>query len=157
SGRVSSSWRVRSIGSTIAGLPSSAGSTSCWGPDSSRKKPTRRIEVAHFMQSFSVIITACNCAAVVERTLRRAEQALAFCGRQGPGTPAPRGEAVIVDDGSTDGTERVVADFARNRADWVVVRRERPSSPSCARNTGVQRSKGELLFFLDGDDLFLPE
>src|SRR5262249_41167833 len=30
------------------------------------------------------------------------------------------------------------------------------SSPSCARNAGVEATSGELLFFLDGDDLFLP-
>jgi tetratricopeptide (TPR) repeat protein len=37
-----------------------------------------------------------------------------------------------------------------------VVRRPQASSPACARNAGARQARGELLFFLDGDDLFLP-
>jgi hypothetical protein len=37
-----------------------------------------------------------------------------------------------------------------------LVQREKSSSPSCARNAGVACSTGDLLCFLDGDDLFFP-
>src|SRR5262249_26972988 len=77
--------------------------------------------------------------------------------RNSPGVgPAVAAEVVVVDDGSADGTYRTALEFTRGKGSWKVVRRDSPSSPSCARNTGVSHSSGELLFFLDGDDLFLP-
>jgi tetratricopeptide (TPR) repeat protein len=65
-------------------------------------------------------------------------------------------EVVIVDDGSTDDTPRIVQRFAAGQPAWKVVRRPQASSPSCARNTGANLAGGDILFFLDGDDLFLP-
>jgi tetratricopeptide (TPR) repeat protein len=109
------------------------------------------------MESLSVIVTTHNCAAVVQRTLQSVATALAFL-RQSAGQAAADGaEIIVVDDGSADSTPQLVAEFAAGRPGWKVVRRDKPSSPSCARNTGVCRATGELLFFLDGDDLFLPE
>src|SRR6476661_207098 len=107
------------------------------------------------MDSFSVIVTAHNCAAFIGPALRSVEAAIAAFQRQRPSASAT-GEVVVVDDGSTDGTSQQVAEFTRGRNFWKVVRRDTPSSPSCARNTGALHSAGALLFFLDGDDLFLP-
>ncbi len=61
-----------------------------------------------------------------------------------------------MDDGSTDDTPRVVQSFLAGRQGWRLLRRPEPSSPGAARNAGVGQAHGELLFFLDGDDLFLP-
>src|SRR5262249_41838814 len=58
---------------------------------------------------------------------------------------------------STDTTAEVAAAFVQGKASWKVLRRPKASSPSCARNTGARAAQGELLFFLDGDDLFLPQ
>ncbi|MHB1423447.1 MAG: glycosyltransferase family 2 protein [Gemmataceae bacterium] len=104
------------------------------------------------MDSYSVIVPVHNNAAVVRRTLRSLDVAIAFLNREW-GSTVP-GEVVVVDDGSTDDSSRAVAEYGK---DFKLVRRERASSPSCARNTGVSHSRGQLLFFLDGDDLFLPE
>ncbi len=46
---------------------------------------------------------------------------------------------------------------ARQKLIYTVVRRPQPSSPACARNVGVAASLGELLFFLDAADLYLPQ
>lgn len=90
----------------------------------------------------------------MERTLQSVVDAIAWleaCAE----TPVAA-DVVIVDDGSSDQTSDVAAGFARRYAPWKVVSRERPTSPAFARNLGVRSSHGELLFFLDGDDLFLP-
>jgi glycosyltransferase involved in cell wall biosynthesis len=63
----------------------------------------------------------------------------------------------VVDDGSTDRTPAILHQFTAGKPSYTLVRHERPTSPSCARNAGVAASSGELLWFVDGDDLFLPE
>jgi tetratricopeptide (TPR) repeat protein len=109
------------------------------------------------MASLSVIITTHNCAPVVAKTLQSVGEAQAVFHRHDFRWKDVATEVVVVDDGSTDDTCQVVLDFARDRPDWRLVRRAKASSPSCARNTGVREAQGELLFFLDGDDLYLPQ
>jgi tetratricopeptide (TPR) repeat protein len=106
------------------------------------------------MDSFSIIVTACNFGPFIGRSLQSVHDALAlFHAEFGRST---RTEVVVVDDGSTDDTPRVVQSFLAGRVDWRVLRRPEPSNPGAARNAGVQHAQGDLLFFLDGDDLFLP-
>lgn len=105
------------------------------------------------MESLSIIVTACNNAATIAAALRSVEEALTvFQSEQ----PAVATEVVVVDDGSTDDTPQQVRALTAGRNDWKVVWRDQPSSAARARNTGVGHARGQVLFFLDGDDLFLP-
>ncbi len=61
-----------------------------------------------------------------------------------------------MDDGSTDDTAQLVQRLGHGRPGWKLLRRPQSSSPSCARNGGARQARGDILFFLDGDDLFLP-
>jgi glycosyltransferase involved in cell wall biosynthesis len=60
-------------------------------------------------------------------------------------------ELVVVDDGSEDDTSVRAASAGAHR----VVRRVAPGGPAAARNTGVQESDGDLVAFLDADDLWV--
>jgi len=62
-------------------------------------------------------------------------------------------EVVIVDDGSFDST----SDILRRYSGAAKVIRQENRGPAAARNTGVARSSGELIAFLDADDAWLPE
>ena len=66
-------------------------------------------------------------------------------------------ELIVVDDGSTDGTERIVEEFRREWADSVQYIFQTNQGVSAARNHGVVRSSGELLAFLDSDDVWQRE
>jgi glycosyltransferase involved in cell wall biosynthesis len=65
-------------------------------------------------------------------------------------------ELLVVDDGSTDGTEKAIRD--RFGADpRMVYLRKRNGGTATARNHGLERARGDFVAFLDSDDRFLPE
>jgi glycosyltransferase involved in cell wall biosynthesis len=64
----------------------------------------------------------------------------------------PNTEVIIVDDGSTDDTQEVLGRFG-NRINVVT---QENKGAAAARNIGIRSSKGEIVAFLDSDDLWLP-
>lgn len=61
-------------------------------------------------------------------------------------------EIIIVDDGSTDGTEAV----ARSLPETVRYLHQSNQGPAAARNRGIEHAQGSLIAFADADDLW-PE
>jgi glycosyltransferase involved in cell wall biosynthesis len=60
-------------------------------------------------------------------------------------------EAIVVDDGSTDGT----ADFLRHLP-IQLLSVPHSGNPAIARNAGLDRARGDLIAFLDSDDILRP-
>lgn len=62
-------------------------------------------------------------------------------------------ECIIVDDGSTDTSAKVVQDFIKSDGRFVYFYKQN-GGPSSARNYGVKNAKYEWVIFLDADDRF---
>jgi glycosyltransferase involved in cell wall biosynthesis len=89
----------------------------------------------------SIIIPTYNRAGFVRTCLEALKEA-----------GAPSYEAIVVDDGSTDDTEEVVA-VTDPRAKFIP---QANAGPAAARNNGFKHSRGKYICFLDCDDEWLP-
>ena len=65
-------------------------------------------------------------------------------------------EYIIVDDGSTDGTEAVINSYAETDKRVNPIHLAQNIGRAMARNTGLDAATGRYVFFLDSDD-YLPE
>ena len=62
-------------------------------------------------------------------------------------------ELILVDDASTDGTDQVLQEFPR----MILLRNEKKSGVSCARNLGLEKAQAPYICFLDSDDRWTPD
>lgn len=90
----------------------------------------------------SVIIPAYNCAGYLPEAI---ESVLA--------QTLEDYELIVVDDGSTDGTEKVVKRYG----DRVRYLRQENRGPGAAKNLGIRNCRGSLIATLDADDKWRPE
>jgi glycosyltransferase involved in cell wall biosynthesis len=68
------------------------------------------------------------------------------------GQTLPPLEVIVVDDGSTDETPKVLARYG----DGIRVVRQNNQGVAAARNAGIAVARGELVAFLDSDDIWQP-
>lgn len=72
----------------------------------------------------------------------------------------PEFEVIVVDDGSTDGTDDVVGEVVRAQGSTgkhVCYCFQSNQGQSSARNSGIAEARGKWVAFLDSDDVWLPE
>jgi glycosyltransferase involved in cell wall biosynthesis len=65
-------------------------------------------------------------------------------------------ELVVTDDGSTDRSPEIVEEIARREPRVRLLRQENSGGPAAPRNRALAEATGELVCFLDPDDLFDP-
>lgn len=64
-------------------------------------------------------------------------------------------ELIIVDDCSTDDTEKVISQFYDDRIKFF--KNEKNSGAAVSRNKALREAQGKWIAFLDSDDLWVPE
>lgn len=97
------------------------------------------------MARVSVVIPVYNTAAYLRQCLDSvAEQTLSDI------------EIICVDDGSTDESAAILAEYAAKDSRFSVLTRNN-AGPGAARNTGLALAGGEFVIFLDSDDRFEPD
>jgi len=95
------------------------------------------------MSTVSVIVPTYNARKYIAEALRSVL-----------GQSLPPVEILVVDDGSTDGTESVIQAFSDSRIRYL---RQENRGVSSARNFGMREASGDLIAFLDADDRWRPE
>lgn len=85
-----------------------------------------------------------------------AEKYLAAAIQSALGQSYRRWELIVVDDGSMDRTAAIAREFASadERIEYVFQSNKKLAG---ARNTGIREARGELIAFLDSDDLWVKE
>jgi len=95
----------------------------------------------------SVVIATYNRKSLLEKSLE-----CLFC----QDYPKDKYEIVVVDDGSTDGTEQMIKrEISPCRLKYL--RHNRREGPSKARNFGISKAKGKVIIFIDSDILVPPQ
>jgi glycosyltransferase involved in cell wall biosynthesis len=72
----------------------------------------------------------------------------------------PNFEAIVVDDGSTDGTGEAIQRLIKQqngRGEQARYFFQANHGSSVARNKGIEQARGDWIAFLDSDDVWLPE
>lgn len=103
--------------------------------------PVLRPKVSTTDRQTSVIIPAFNAGHTLARAIRSALEQV----------PEPL-EVLVIDDGSTDGSELLVRSF-RERVRFIG---QSHAGPAAARNRGLLAASGKYIAFLDADDYWLP-
>ena len=65
-------------------------------------------------------------------------------------------EIIVIDDGSTDDTLAILAEYRARWGDKMQVLQQSHAGPGAARNRGVAAARGRYVAFLDSDDLWFP-
>ena len=61
-------------------------------------------------------------------------------------------EIILINDGSKDNSKKICEDYAKRDSRIIVISQENKGS-SRTRNTGIEKAKGDYIFFCDSDDV----
>ena len=94
------------------------------------------------MKKVSIITPAYNAAKYISRTIDSVRN-----------QTYTEWEMIIIDDGSRDNTAEIVANYA-NKDNRIKLLRQNNAGSAAARNNALRNSTGQLVCFLDADDLW---
>jgi glycosyltransferase involved in cell wall biosynthesis/predicted O-methyltransferase YrrM len=109
------------------------------------------------IHSFSVIVPVLNQEDEIVQTLESIEASIAYFYAHHGKADHVAAEVILVNEGSSDRTVERVTEFCRDKPYYTIIHHFKSLGAGTARNTGVKVSKGDILFFCDGDDLYYRE
>lgn len=66
-------------------------------------------------------------------------------------------EYIIVNNGSTDGTETILSTYVKKDNRIKIITLEQPKSIGAGRNIGIKAAEGDFIAFVDDDDRVMPD
>ena len=117
------------------------------GPLTAATATTERAPDADARRTLSCVIPCCNEAANLVKLLPRVADALDRCGCAW--------EVIVVDDGSTDATSLLLADWARQPG-FRALQLSRNFGKEAALTAGLQAARGDAVLTMDGDGQHSP-
>jgi len=107
-----------------------------------------RVQVVHnnlkpHSSAITVVIPTFNIAHLITETLNQVKQ-------------IPNATILVVDDQSDDDTSEIVLKVLEGHSDYLVLKAEHRGSPGFARNCGIAIAKTRWVWFLDSDDVPIP-
>ena len=99
-------------------------------------------------------LAACDISVIIP--VYNIQQHLRECLDSVLGQSYPHLQVICVDDGSTDESPAILAQYAQKDPRVQVIRQQN-AGPGAARNTGLEAATGEYVIFLDSDDWFEPD
>lgn len=97
------------------------------------------------LPDISVVMPVYNSEATIAKALRSIQSQKNM----------PASEIICVDDGSTDGSLKILEQIAQTDS-RIAVLTQKNQFAGIARNQGIARAKGKYIAFLDADDYYLP-
>ncbi len=101
-------------------------------------------KIARFNGRVSILVPVYN----EERTIRTTIDSILK-------SDCPDSELIVINDGSTDGTENKLRDFIDSGQ--ILYIKKRNGGKASALNMGIKAAKGEVVIFTDADSFFLPQ
>lgn len=65
-------------------------------------------------------------------------------------------EVICVNDASTDNSGEILQEYAKRHSQIKVITHSKNRGLSAARNTGIANAKGKYIWFVDSDDMIMP-
>jgi cellulose synthase/poly-beta-1,6-N-acetylglucosamine synthase-like glycosyltransferase len=109
-----------------------------------RQKPQKQNVPDEFLPSFSIIVPAKNEERVINRLLKSLSTL---------NYPLNKREIIIVEDGSTDKTNNICIDYAKEHADVKILNRSISNGKPSALNFGLKNAKGDIVAIFDADNV----
>ena len=103
----------------------------------------KNLDRAHHAPSLSCVMPAYNEDATLPRVVPEVLQALRSL--------SPQVELILVNDGSTDGTEDVMHSLAQSHSGVVAINLSRNFGKEAALSAGIDAAVGEVVFLMDAD------
>jgi glycosyltransferase involved in cell wall biosynthesis len=112
----------------------------------SKEKQLKNQKEIDLYANTSFIMPAYNCASTVEESVKSIME----------GNFQDGDELVIVNDCSTDNTERVLNDLKTKYPTIKILQHTRNKGGAAARNNAIENTENEILFCLDSDNVLVP-
>ena len=101
--------------------------------------------MSDFKPAISVIMPCYNAEKYIETAIRSFAE----------NTISTKCELIIINDGSTDGTRKIIDDMCSCYPDNVIRCIDIPNGGvSAARNRGIREARGKYISFIDSDDMY---